>query len=57
MNLEDFDSVKFDLAKNHLIVGPDAKFGNITKPLSDAGKAIRKHLIFLVSHFSTRSLD
>jgi len=50
INLEGFDSVKVDLAKNHLVVGPGAKFGNITEPLYNAGKAVRKNPSFY--HFT-----
>ncbi|KAH8594178.1 hypothetical protein B0O99DRAFT_742092 [Bisporella sp. PMI_857] len=40
INLGSFDSVKVDLDKNQLTVGAGAKFGNITEPLYNAGKAI-----------------
>ncbi|KAJ6119126.1 hypothetical protein N7523_003406 [Penicillium sp. IBT 18751x] len=40
VNIANFNSVKVDLAKNHLIVGAGVKLGDITEPLYNAGKAV-----------------
>lgn len=46
VNLANFNSTNIDLSKNHLIVGAGTKLGDMTEPLYNAGKAVRKGTAF-----------
>ena len=53
VNLDNFDTLEIDVSTNRLVVGAGIKLGDITEPLYNAGKAIRKTPALSYSTFQT----